>query len=151
MKKKHPVWALIMVILTCCLFCVFFRGKTVKEWMLLPDKSFFSEYSVVEKQVLIRCDIMVKKLYGTPRQFTLKAVLPKDVKGGLLKEEMLTGWADSLKETVFIIDEKYEERFVVVFAGPIAENSQKCNRNLPEIVIADISESSAAVLYLFST
>ena len=140
MKKQHILWIIIMTALVILFSLLFSRGQTAEKLILIREKSFFSEYSIVEDQVLIRCEITVKNSYDTSRQFTLEAALPEDMKGGLLKEETLIGWNESLEKTVFTIGERREEQYIVVFVGTFAGNKQKQNRSLPEITITDISE-----------
>lgn len=138
MQKRYIIWAILMLVAAGCIFKAFSCRRDVKELILLREKSCFSEFSIVEDQVLIRCEITVKNPFDAPQQFTLEAVLPEDVKGGLLKKERITGWDKSLEETAFTIEGEKEEHFTVIFVGAFAGNPQKQNRNLPEITISRI-------------
>jgi hypothetical protein len=100
---------------------------------IINEKSFLSDFDVIDDKVLIKCIIAIKNNTGSNIKYKINAISIEDVRTGLLKNEILEGFKEDLVTNVFTISAnetvEYEK---VVFIGDFAGNKLKHDRNLPD-------------------
>lgn len=103
--------------------------------VLNRDKSYFKEFSVEDNKVKIKCNLTIENNSDEVIKFYIRAYSKEDVKTGLLKSPNLKIKDQENKEVEFCIkphNELYD--IEVVFEGKFDKNSQKADRDLPDII-----------------
>ena len=131
MKQK----LLIIFVLSFIVLCFFSCQK--KEISIDSKESFCSSFRIENNKVYIYCNVLIKNPNKDVAKIALNGVFENDVKNGLLKESLLTGYAPDLETTEFKL-ENGDNWIEVVFIGEYAGKSQKYDRLLPQIRISEL-------------
>lgn len=142
MKTKR-LWILIPCVLIVLLFvlsiiavCLYSCQK--REISIDVEESFYSNFKIENNKVYIYCNVLIKNPNKNGSKIALSGLFDNDVKNGLLKESLLTGYSTDCETTTFELKEG-DNRIEVVFIGDYAGKSQKYDRLLPEIKIKDLT------------
>lgn len=128
MNKKIIIAVTIGVL--CILFTAVFEihNNTI---FIIEDKSYFIDFVVSEDKVYLNCKVMICNSYDYDKIIELYAYDYEDVKGGLLKNEVVQGInKDTLDNTITI--KPGMNLLEISFVGEFNYNYQKINRNLPK-------------------
>lgn len=101
------------------------------------DESYYSNFKVENDKVYINCNILIKNPNNAGSMIELAGMFDNDVKNGLLKKSLLTGYSTDCETTTFNL-KKGDNWIEVVFIGDYAGKSQKYDRLLPEIRISEL-------------
>ena len=107
---------------------------------IIKDESYYSDFSVEDNRVYIKCDLKIQNSSSEDKVFILDAIMKEDVVLGLLKNKNLQGFDDQLIDRNFIIKKNSSSRFYVIFVGEFAGTNKKHDRNLPEIIITEVQD-----------
>lgn len=133
MKQKFLiVFLLSLSFIGLCLCSCQKREISIDE-----EESFYSDFKIENNKVYIYCNVLIKNPNKDGTKITLNGVFEDDVKNGLLKESLLTGYASDFETTEFGL-QKGDNRIEVVFIGDYAGKEQKYDRLLPEIKITEL-------------
>ena len=103
--------------------------------VLNRDKSYFKDFSVADNKVKIKCNLTIENNSDEVIKFYIRAYSKEDVKTGLLKSPNLKIIDQENKEVEFCIKPHNELSDIeVIFEGEFDENSQKADRDLPDII-----------------
>ena len=105
---------------------------------LIKSKSYYSDFTVVDQKVTVKCYITLKNTYNVDKTVKLSALFPDDVKIGLLKSSELYAVDMDNTDIEFIIPKKSQKSFEVNFVGDFAGVNRKHDRLLPQINITII-------------
>jgi hypothetical protein len=100
---------------------------------IIYERSWFSDFEVIDDKVLIKCKIAIKNNTENNIEYRINAIFKDDVRIGLLRKETLEGYKEDLVTNVFTISANETiENEKIVFIGEFAGNYQKHDRNLPK-------------------
>ena len=131
------IFLIISIMVVCCLV-IFFSTYRLSNLHIDKKNSFYSDFSIKEDKVYIKCILKVKNSTSHDQRFNINANFPDDVNLGLLKYENLKGYNKKLEDDIFDIKKNSSLTFEVVFIGEFAGNSNKHDRLLPQIIINPI-------------
>ena len=137
MKQKilFPASILIFTILLICAGCGIKQSIYIDE-----EKSYFSDFSVVDDEVQIVYHITICNEYDTEKTVWIKGDFADEVENGLLAEGVLYA-VDSEKSRCAYPFQPHEEKNVyVTFIGTFAGNEHMKDRLLPPISIEEVSQ-----------
>ena len=100
--------------------------------VLIESDSSYSDYTVEEDTVFIKCTVAVKNRSDKDIRFKIIGSFPYD-EGTLLKEKNITAKDRFSENAVFSIGANEQRTYDVVFVGNYAGTDQKYDRTLPEI------------------
>ena len=127
MRKKFLILIAISFMITCLCSCN-------REISIDGKESFYSDFKIDNNKVYIYCNLLIKNSDKTNAKIAISGVFDNDVKSGLLKQSLLSGYTSDLETTEFNL-EKGNNWIEVVFVGDYAGRNQKYDRLLPEIRI----------------
>ncbi|MBE7059630.1 MAG: hypothetical protein E7389_02265 [Ruminococcaceae bacterium] len=131
MKQKF----LIIFILSFMVLC--FCSCQKKEISVDYKESFYNSFKIENNKVYIYCSVLIKNPNKDVAKIELSGVFKNDVKNGLLKESLLSGYASDCETTEFNL-KNGDNRIEVVFIGNYAGKNQKYDRLLPDINISEL-------------
>ena len=127
MRKKILILIAMSFMITCLCSCN-------REISIDGKESFYSDFKIDNNKVYIYCNLLIKNTDKTNAKIAISGVFDNDVKNGLLKQSLLSGYTSDLETTEFNL-EKGNNWIEVVFVGDYAGRNQKYDRLLPEIRI----------------
>ena len=127
MRKKILILIAMSFMITCLCSCN-------REISIDGKESFYSDFKIDNNKVYIYCNLLIKNPDKTNAKIAISGVFDNDVKSGLLKQSLLSGYTSDLETTEFNL-EKGNNWIEVVFVGDYAGRNQKYDRLLPEIRI----------------
>lgn len=131
MKQKLLIIFVLSLIVLCFCSC------QKREISIDSKESFYSSFKIENNKVYIYCNVLIKNPYKDITKIALSGIFENDVKNGLLKESLLTGYASDFETTEFKL-ENGDNWVEVVFIGDYAGKSQKYDRLLPQIKISEL-------------
>ncbi|MDR0319959.1 MAG: hypothetical protein LBI28_00510 [Treponema sp.] len=123
-----------LLFLCCNIFFSCLSLPAPSDLELINEKSWLSDFEVIDDKVLIKCRITIKNNTGNDVKYKINAISRDDVDLGLLRNEIIEGYKEDLVTDVFTIsaNETVEER--IIFVGDFAGNYQKHDRLLPKTI-----------------
>lgn len=135
MKKKYLWFSALF------LFCVVVGAiimLNISKVYIISTESYYSDFSINDQVVEIKCSVVVKNTYDTEKTVKLTAHFPDDV-GVLLKESQLFAKNCLDNSEIFTLPANSKKRIDVVFVGDFAGTNKKHDRLLPKISIIEIT------------
>ena len=131
MKQKLLIITVLLFIVLCLCSC------QKREISIDGNESFYSSFKIENNKVYIYCNVLIKNPNKDAVKIAISGLFENDVKNGLLKESLLTGYASDFETTEFNLGNG-DNWIEVVFIGDYAGKSQKYDRLLPEIKISKL-------------
>ena len=131
MKQKLLIIFVLSFIVLCLCSC------QKREISIDGNESFYSSFKIENNKVYIYCNVLIKNPNKDAVKIALSGLFENDVKNGLLKESLLTGYASDFETTEFNLGNG-DNWIEVVFIGDYAGKNQKYDRLLPEIRIIEL-------------
>lgn len=135
MPKRKPAFMLGAVPLVLLLTAagLLYEFGWCNRITLVKPASFFSAFRVNGGRVYILCHVTLHNTYHTAKTVKLTAMLPEDVKGGLLKSPQLPAVDRDGKVLNFSLPPCSKTELDVTFLGSYGGKTIKQNRALPKI------------------
>lgn len=131
MKQKLLIIFVLSFIVLCLCSC------QKREISIDDNESFYSSFKIENNKVYIYCNVLIKNPNKDAVKIALSGLFENDVKNGLLKESLLTGYASDFETTEFNLGNG-DNWIEVVFIGDYEGKNQKYDKLLPEIRISEL-------------
>ena len=135
MKRKalFPASILIFTILLICAGCGTRQSIRIDE-----EKSYFSDFSIVDDEVQIVCYVTICNEYDTEKTVWIKGDFSDEVENGLLSEAELYAVDSENERCAYTLQPKEEKSVYVTFTGTFVGNAHMTSRLLPPITIEEV-------------
>ena len=144
MERKNKI-VIIIVGLLCFIvvlsyFIWHFFSDNEDKVIILQEKSYLSEYEVINDEVHIYCVVSLYNQGNSAANVKLIGDFSQEVKGGLLVESELEAHFTDLSADYVTIESETSMDYVnIEFVGKYAGTSQMSSRNLPAIRILNVN------------
>ena len=144
MERKNTI-AIIIVGLLCVVvgliyFIWHFFSDNEDNVIILQEKSYLSEYEVINDEVHIYCVVSLYNQGDSAADIKLIGDFSQEVKGGLLAESELEAYFTDLSADYVTIERGASMDYLnIEFVGKYAGTSQMSSRNLPAIRILNVN------------
>ncbi len=128
----------IILIIVFAIIVICAVSKNKQSVYIDENKSYLSEYKIVDNEVQFVCYVTICNTYSTDKTVLIKGDFSKEVENGLLSDGVLYAVDSNKDKCQYVLQPKEKKSFYVTFVGKFAGAEQMTSRQLPPISIEEV-------------